>query len=727
MVIRVKLPTGQFVKFPDNTPDDVMNNAINQRLGTTQPQAQEQPGFFQNVEETAIDVGKSFATGLAELPLNVGAFAADIAGVTDGEAVAPPEGVAPSPDEGINVKGRISQALGFLGNPMEFVQNAELRKELLNTSAQDIGNSFKNSLRNVERIQKEAAERSPIAAPAAELTGQIAQFAALPFAGAARGAKGVVGGGILTGQALGALQTDPSQDLTSAESLERRAETGAVGALAGGVLPIGIQKAIQSSPALLNKAVQIAQNAPAFVGRGLSKLAQINPQAANDFATLETANALSLISDSPAIKLFDRFLSGFPGGAGIINKNADKILGEIQGNINKLGADKAVTIQEAGNIIKEGGTRFIQRFNDVSTKLYNRLDKIIPKNTKLTLNNTTELLNKTTKNNAPGILQSLRQGGGLNVLENIANDLQAGAPLITSTALRGEGQLSYQATKNYRSMIGRKLSTSHLVSGEQRALLKQVYASLTQDMRSVFQAKGDKALKSFDRVNDFFKRGTESIEKTLRGVIEKDAPGQVFKAATEGTKLGDFRVSSIMKKLSSEEREIVRGTVLRDLGLATPGQQGAAGNTFSMNSFLTNWNKLSPEAKTSLFGAQDKVTRKSLDKIADQGERLKGINRFANPSGTGQNLTMGALFGGVFGIGKTVAAILGANVSARLITNKNFVNLLGKWATEKPTPRNMSKFLTQAKDVVDKNPQIADDVSKYITTLSIISGNKNGS
>jgi hypothetical protein len=138
---------------------------------------------------------------------------------------------------------------------------------------------------------------------------------------------------------------------------------------------------------------------------------------------------------------------------------------------------------------------------------------------------------------------------------------------------------------------------------------------------------------------------------------------------------------------------MISATVLRRLGLAKAGVQGDLGDQFSTETFLTNWNLLSKEAKSTLFDRYGPTFRKDMDTIAKVAANLRqGSQVFRNPSGTAQAQTQAATAGafalsvltGQVAAAGTIAAGVGvANLLARVMTNPRFVRWLAR-STEFP-------------------------------------------
>jgi hypothetical protein len=93
-----------------------------------------------------------------------------------------------------------------------------------------------------------------------------------------------------------------------------------------------------------------------------------------------------------------------------------------------------------------------------------------------------------------------------------------------------------------------------------------------------------------------------------------------------------------------------------------PSAQNAAGTAFNPDTFLTNWGKISPEAKDALFGAQGstKSLRRSLDSLEDTASTTRKSTIFRNPSGTAE--AAGHAWGLWGMLGESVGAALGHGV-----------------------------------------------------------------
>jgi hypothetical protein len=143
-----------------------------------------------------------------------------------------------------------------------------------------------------------------------------------------------------------------------------------------------------------------------------------------------------------------------------------------------------------------------------------------------------------------------------------------------------------------------------------------------------------------------------------------------------------------MQSVPKPEQKAVASAFISKMGKALPGQQDELGDVFSTERFLTNWNKLSPEAKQVLFNRFGSDYRKNLDKIAETASMIReGSRVLANPSGTAaagvQPATLAVLATAIAaGQYKLLTGLLTTSAlsraSAKAFTNPKYVNWLAE-------------------------------------------------
>jgi len=243
------------------------------------------------------------------------------------------------------------------------------------------------------------------------------------------------------------------------------------------------------------------------------------------------------------------------------------------------------------------------------------------------------------------------------------------------TLAPGQGGLGYQTVRNIRTNIGRELADFSLSTDRPTRQLKQVYATLSQDLEEAARAQGPKAAQAMNRANNYFKMSASRLDQLERVVDKSGGPEKIYSAVMSGTKDGGTTLRAVMQSLDNEGQRAVTGAVLKRMGLAPAGQQGAEGAEFSAQAFLTNWNKISPEARRALFDRHGPSFSKDMDRIARVAENIKtGSSVYANPPGTANKVaayTYGAaLISSLFtgGTAGLVAAGAGLNMLARGLT-----------------------------------------------------------
>src|SRR5690606_34435241 len=103
------------------------------------------------------------------------------------------------------------------------------------------------------------------------------------------------------------------------------------------------------------------------------------------------------------------------------------------------------------------------------------------------------------------------------------------------------------------------------------------------------------------------------IDNVLAPIIGKrgDAPRsgeQIMKAIDGLSRTNNARLAQFIKALPAEESAAVRATVIGRLGT-----KNAEGTDFTLGQFLSQWEKMTPGAKRTMFGGE---LTEALDKLA---------------------------------------------------------------------------------------------------------------
>jgi len=363
---------------------------------------------------------------------------------------------------------------------------------------------------------------------------------------------------------------------------------------------------------------------------------------------------------------------------------------------------------------------------------------------------------------APATSRALQNKRIAGIADDLASDVQGvpipGDPLMNAPTRyqRADGQvmdappgIPFNTLKNLRTSIGEEASSPAILGTPEGAQFKRLYGAMSQDMR---QAVGSadrqragvdtgpllpeqlQASMALDRANKFYSRAATRAED-LNGIANRSTPEGAYGAVAGSLKSGPTVYERLRGAITPEARQKVVATVVDDMGYASPGLQNADGTVWSARSFLTNYNRLEPDARTALFtrlaGGQGYAD--NLSKVAKAAEMMGDSAKvWANPSGTSHALaargaigTVGlGVAGGLFytpllapaaAAGGTMLAA--HQVSQRLLLNPKFVNWLAKSTSvsSAQVPAYAQRLLANARLSGDK--QFQQDASDYLDAI----------
>lgn len=454
--------------------------------------------------------------------------------------------------------------------------------------------------------------------------------------------------------------------------------------------------AVQGARSVASGTVNIAK-------QGIKKAAGVKDELINNFNQAKIDPRLADVSNSKPTKGLQNFLEVYPGGAQRIQKATDNQIAQIEGQLAGLTKSRGGTIQETGKTIQQGAKDFKEFVNQRTNKLYDDLDKYLPnKDVSIPTSNLRNLINDTSIQDVAAV--------GAGDTAKVLNRIPA---LLDET-----GNVSYPRLKIFRTTLGQKLSSSSLM-GDERAALKKIYGSISEDMKAAIVANGgEKGLQAFNKANNAFARSQELLEKSINPLIEAKTPESVYSLALSGSKQGGSNIKPIMTALNPTQKDFVRGTIVKKMGTQNAGLQDATGEVFSPNKFLTEWNKLSPEARKNIF-TPDQV--KAVNNLNKAIASIKETSKIANKSNTVPGLTWAGLGLGVAASPITAVAagktILGARAFAELFANPNFVRWLAK--APKVQPKELPKYISELSVITAANPAIREDVADYLKSIMV--------
>ena len=423
-------------------------------------------------------------------------------------------------------------------------------------------------------------------------------------------------------------------------------------------------------------------------------------QAMGDFAAAGTTPSVGQATGNRAVQAMETLMGNVPGGAGRMERFGQQQAREVSARMDDMAANLsprggAATPQQVGQTIVggiEGPNGFMDRFRGQSSQLYAQLDAAIPQGTQVQATNASTYLAQ----------QSSPITGANATSALLANPKLAGIrQALEADLAAGNGVIPYEALARIRSRVGEMIGDAGLVPDIPTRQLRTLYGALSEDMRAAAQSAGPAAVKAFNRANNHFKFGMSRLEKVEHVIDKAGGPEKVYAAAFGGINNGATTLRAVMQSLDKNAQRELTASFIRRMGRANSSQQSAAGDVFSMETFLTNWDKVSPEAKRTLFDRHGPMFTASMDKISRAAERVRGGSRvFRNTSGTarqtalmqaggtallaGQQAATGNVTGAIYTVLGSAGSALTANRMARLLTNPKAVMWLAA-STDKPT------------------------------------------
>lgn len=417
------------------------------------------------------------------------------------------------------------------------------------------------------------------------------------------------------------------------------------------------------------------------------------------FEDAGTSPTVGQATERRSMQAAESLLSKTPGSAGRMAQKAEEEAAQLGAGVERQAGKLSpkASAEQAGRAIErgvrgEGG--FVEQFKAKQSELYNELDRYVQPQTGVELSNTTRslaALNAPIKGaeNTSKFFQNAKMRSIEEALKKDLGESGTTPPIEDlESVLATGGALPYEAVKKLRTLVGNEMADSTILSDVPRSKWKALYGALSADLEGAAKNAGTGATAAWSRANTYTRAGMRRLEQIDHVVEKNGGPEAVFAAATSGTKEGATTLRAVMQSLPKEGQRTVSATVLRRLGRATSGKQDDLGEKFSTETFLTNWNGMSPAAKAVLFDRYGPEFRQSMDQIAKVTSNLRaGSKVFQNPSGTGQALaqtTTAATFalsvitGNLPAAGGIAAGVTLSNLSARLMTNPRFVRWLAQ-------------------------------------------------
>jgi hypothetical protein len=269
------------------------------------------------------------------------------------------------------------------------------------------------------------------------------------------------------------------------------------------------------------------------------------------------------------------------------------------------------------------------------------------------------------------------------------------------------------------------------------ASLQRLESALTNDIMSNARAIGGQAAETaLRRADQFYRTGSQRLKQIDQrfGVMNDRVSAENLYSRIKGVAQSGARsdVDSLIALRKTVPNDVwgdVSATLLDDMGRAaasTPGvtQDGA----FSVGKFVTEYDKMSPQARDVLFGAGSPL-RASLDNLAQVADFQRGVERAANASRSGvsaQNVTTisglgGATYAAVTGNPGVLATVAaggaGMMLTGEMLTNPAFVRWLAGAPRAGQAVGGWRAHLAQLAQLAARDPALTAYYSQLVSPL----------
>jgi hypothetical protein len=195
------------------------------------------------------------------------------------------------------------------------------------------------------------------------------------------------------------------------------------------------------------------------------------------------------------------------------------------------------------------------------------------------------------------------------------------------------------------------------------------------------------------------KRSSEMVARRLIGMSRSDSA----------------RTGQFIESLLPDEAGIVRGSIIKEMGRASPTNQNVTGDAFSLVEFNKVFNEMPDRTKAILFPSN---ARNIANDIAIIANGAKSARKYANTSNTAGALNAAALIGkavsggaAVKSLGLTIPVEL---ITAQLMSHPRIIRSLANLVRIN-TPERRAAALAVLKGVAARAPATrVDEISDYI-------------
>ena len=228
------------------------------------------------------------------------------------------------------------------------------------------------------------------------------------------------------------------------------------------------------------------------------------------------------------------------------------------------------------------------------------------------------------------------------------------------------------------------------------------------------------AVAALQTASAFWKKRVETIDEVLDPLLGKKSPrsGEQILASLERLARPDSgdasRLRRMMEAMPREEAASVRATVINRMGRPTKGAAEKSEEAgFSFDTFLTNWNNMTPRARRTMFPG---ASIEALDKLATVAAAAKRAGGAMNSSNTAGALTVQLLISApqvwLLEPFTAIGLTAGQYAAGHLLASPRFARYLAG-APAKATPAKQRAWAGGLSRIATAEPALAEDIKAF--------------
>ena len=529
------------------------------------------------------------------------------------------------------------------------------------------------------------------------------------------------GPGAMAAAAAGTIAADTAYDYFAQKILgveDSRTTTAKISdaAITGGFAFVGEGIGRYALPPVWNAAKRV-------FGGGVQKRSEAVYDAMIRQGITPTAGA---VTGGRGAGIIETALEAAPTAKTTMKNQIIKVVEETESAVKNLASKIGVarSQQQAGIEIQSAVKSASEKYSKAVDKMESSLRGTIGEDTPFAIDNLMTLRNElAAKVAAAPESRGPKMNWAIQEIDNIISDAK----------IYG-GELPYAIFREQRSFF-RESNRAYDMDSLKRPLYSELYRAMTADLKVGVGRVGSDALDEFNSAMKFQATWKSENQDLFDKLLKFDAPERAYRYLLNERKDGGTILARLKNEFSNDEWGDVSATVLRKMGYKNFGNEVDA--EFSINTFLTNYQSISKEAKDAFFGAEGSELRSSLDELTGVIKNIAESARLKNFSNTTQStqvlefmaglgydvssIGVGALTGqtrsmisGAAGlVGNIVGRAVFPNVIAKyVVTNPKFI----KWlATPAKTTNEINGKIGQLLVIASEYPkEIQEQIYQYI-------------